>query len=629
MKDRARKLSIFVGLAFAVQSYCSCNFSLDVYDPYFFAPRVEEAEKSFDRNQFLSFRKDALLAASTTIGNDTRFSLTPPLPSRLTFEVDVPEEPSFTFSVGVSSLGGKGLPAPVAFRLFVQTDSGEQLCFEHVVGRGKPNRWSHHQVDLSSWAGQKIRLTFATNLRETQYIPRRDPSILAGQSFLPAWGNPVLDHANNAARRRDIILISVDCLRADHVGVHGYARKTTPNIDRVAEEGVVFENASSISSWTLPTHMSMLTGLMPAEHGLNRLHRMNSNVPYLPEILGRANYETLGVVSGAYLSPTFGYEDGFMRYLYLIKTPADEVVRTALEMMLHKGKRNRFLFLHLFDAHWPYLPPRGFLERVAERPPDISGIQSMVLHREAPNNEKEIQYVKDLYDSEVAFIDRELGYFFEELRVAGLFDDALILITGDHGEGFYEHRQWQHSEILYNEVVHIPLIVKWPGGAPRGRVGELVSQLHFFPTLLETAGLESPYTDIPSLRHFIQAGQKNPEPQTVISEITWEPSEDKDAALKISVRREHLKYIATYSGEPGDEAFVSQLVYEELYDLSQDEGELNNLLPDTEMGIEFFRDHAETYLATVRKARAGQRGQRIVIDEELKKSLEALGYVEK
>jgi arylsulfatase A-like enzyme len=282
----------------------------------------------------------------------------------------------------------------------------------------------------------------------------------------------------------------------------------------------------------------------------------------------------------------------------------------------------------LFDAHWPYLPPRELLERFADRPPDISNLQRMVLHREAPTGEEEIQYVKNLYDAEVAFIDQELGTFFDALRKTGIFDDAFILITGDHGEGFYEHGLWQHSEILYNEVAHIPLIVKWPGGSPRGRVSDLVSQLHFFPTLLEAAGLVSPYPDTPSLRRFAEKGRSAPEPQTVISEITWEPSANKGGAIKIAVRREHWKYIANYRGDPGDVDFVSRLVGEEFYDLSQDKGELNNLPPDSEKEIELFRREAEAYLEAVRSARAGRRGERIMIDEELRRRLKALGYEE-
>jgi arylsulfatase A-like enzyme len=253
----------------------------------------------------------------------------------------------------------------------------------------------------------------------------------------------------------------------------------------------------------------------------------------------------------------------------------------------------------------------------------------MVLYREAPRGDEEIQYVKDLYDAEVAFIDQELGRLFDALRRAELFDNALILITGDHGEGFYEHGQWQHSEILYDEVAHIPLIVKWPGSSPKGRVRDLVSQLNFFPTFLEAAEIVSPYPEIPSLRRFTQDERPGPDPQTVLSEITWDSSDDEGGALKIAVRRDHWKYIAIYRGDHGDADFVSRLEKEELYDLSRDAGELNNLLPDTDAEIEPFRQHAEAYLETVRSSRSGRRGERIVIDEELEKRLKALGYIEK
>ncbi len=577
MKKMLRWLTLAGGIVVCIAF--GCRQSSPQNEPFFFAKQVDVAEKNFDRNQFLSYRKDALLSTSVTMSNESRLSLTPPLPSRLTFEVDLPRKPTLQFSTGVSTLGTGGLPAPVAFALYVDVGNGEEQCFENIVGRGKPNRWMKHQVDLSPWAGKKVRLTFATSVRETAFTAGRKASTVAGQPFLPAWGSPVLDDGSENSKRQDIILISVDCLRADHVSAYGYNRETTPHIDRVAEEGVLFENAMSVSSWTLPTHMSMLTGRMPSQHGLSRRHRRRSDVPYLPEILGRADYETLGVVSGAALSPTFGYAQGFDSYLCSDGTPADEVTDAALELMLKEGRRNRFLFLHLFDAHWPYVPPREFLERFSNRPPDISHLQDMVLHRESPKNEEDIQNLKTLYDSEVAFIDQELGRFFGKLKEAELYNDALIIITADHGEGFYEHEMWQHSEILYNEVTHIPLVVKWPDSTPRDRVERLVSQLHIFPTILEGAGLDSPYLEFPSLHRFTRDDPSNQERQTVLSEITWEPSEDRGAFVQISVRQNHWKYIVTYQGDIGDEAFVSKKVKEELYDLSRDEGELDNLLP--------------------------------------------------
>ncbi len=280
-----------------------------------------------------------------------------------------------------------------------------------------------------------------------------------------------------------VVLISVDCLRADHVGVYGYPRSTTPNIDRLSKDGVVFKNAMSVSSWTLPVHMSMLTGLMPSQHGLTRYHRLRPTVPYLPQVLTNEGYETLGVVSGAYLSTTFGYHEGFREYRYLNDRSSQEVVEASLDLIRRSSGRPVFLFLHLFDAHWPYLAPQGYRDRFGERLPDISNSMRKVLERLPPTGPEEVQGLKNLYDGEIAYIDEALGGLFEGLEALGLYENSIIIVTADHGEGFYEHEDWQHANLLYDEVLHVPLIVKWPHQARTGEVDSLVSLLDIFPTI--------------------------------------------------------------------------------------------------------------------------------------------------
>ena len=151
----------------------------------------------------------------------------------------------------------------VRFTIYVDED----IVFEETV-RDRPNVWLPCTVDLSEWSGRTVRLGFETVLR------RRSPKD-AGGAFLPAWGNPVLDGSPANENGTNLVLISADCLRADHVSAYGYARNTTPNIDRFGTEGVIFRNATSVS-WTLPTHMSMMTGLMPSLHGVSRKYKLPS-----------------------------------------------------------------------------------------------------------------------------------------------------------------------------------------------------------------------------------------------------------------------------------------------------------------------------------------------------------------
>jgi arylsulfatase A-like enzyme len=594
---------------------------------FFFAHHIDDAAAEFDDAQFRSFRKDGTLVTTVTLGDlqeisESRLALIPPLPSRLSYRVVVPEGGRLDFEVGVQVLGEENLPAPVVFAIDVDGES----VFEETIRRRFGNQWLRRHVDLETYGGREVVITFATRFSETPFIDSTGIAGIAeeGLSILPAWGHPVLG-GSSATDRPDLILISIDCLRADHVGVYGHTRPTTPNIDALAGDAAVFENTVSVSSWTLPTHMSMLTGLMPTEHGLTRSRKRGPDVPYLPEILSRDGYETIGVVSGLYLSPTFGYEQGFDVYRALIDEPAETLVDAARELFFSEPRRPRFLFLHFFDAHWPYLPRDEYLEQVGGRPKEVSDLLKNVINRRRPADAGQTEDTKTLYDAEVAYVDAHLGRFFDELEQSGRYDDALIVITADHGEGFYEHELWQHSEIIYNEVTRVPLIVKGPRGAGARRVSELVSQLGIFPTFLEALELETPF-DHPGLLSLSEDGARFP--ASIMSEIIWEANESRGPFVKLAATRGELKYIATFSGELDDEQFVSTLVKEELYDLSRDPGERSNLLPDGANRIGELRSQVRDYLDVVRARRAGGGGDRIVVDDELAEKLRALGYVQ-
>ena len=564
--------------------------------PMLFARQVDEAEKDYDETLFRSYRKDGLLSAPVTLGKETRRSLTPPVPSRLTFTVPIPVEPLLSFSIGVSTLGEQTLVRPVRFTIYVDED----IAFEETL-REQPNVWLPRTVDLSEWSGRTVRLGFETG------VPGRSLDG-TGSAFLPAWGNPVLDGPSANEDGTNLVLISVDCLRADHVGAYGYARNTTPNIDGFGTDGVIFRNATSVSSWTLPTHMSMMTGLMPSLHGVSHEYKLSSSVPYLPEILADNGYQTFGVAAAGYLSEEWGFERGFDVYRMLIERRASEIVDAALELARGTRSAKKFLFVHLFDAHWPYVPPRGFRDRFDERPPDISDIMPKANAGVPPSGPEEIQQFVNLYDGEIAYLDQELGRFFAGLKEAGIYQRSLIIFTADHGESFYEHKIWQHKPSLFEEVTHIPLIVKWPGESPTGTVESLVSQLNIFPTLLEEAGLVSPY-DYVSLARFL--GESPPPSKNALSEVTWDVKEDRGATMKIAVKNNRLKYILTLAGEVEDELFVSEVVNEELYDLIKDPSEQKNLLPETTTDIGPLRRDARLLLERARALQTKRQGQEV------------------
>ena len=580
--------------------------------PFVFVEHVESSPETFDREDLPSFRDAGDVAGRVTLRGETRFSLVPPIPSRLSFAVDVPDDAVLRFAIAAATLVDPRFRSPVEFELTIRSEDRQETLFRERLERSQRNRWFDREVDLGPWAGRQVRVFFETRLEPGD----------EGDLF-PLWGNPVLTVAKERADIPKLILISFDCLRADHVGVYGYPRDTTPSIDAFAEDGVVFETAISTSAMTLPAHMSAFTGLTPSEHGASNRHMLSRSVPYLPEILAASGYQVDGIVSGAYLAQNFGFERGFHTYRSLKRPRAAETVDAAIEVLDRTKGQPHFLFLHVIDAHWPYDPPPGLRERFGPVRVDVPRMLNKVLKQIPPDGPDEIEQAIDLYDAEIFYADREIGRFFDALEARGLYDRAFIMLMADHGEAFYEHDNWQHGWTLYDEIVHVPLIVKWPHGARKGRVATQVSQVDVFATLLAEAGVTAPHARATNLAD--PAGSPGSR-RYAVSEFTSNPPPGETATKHVSLRTAKLKYIATFRTGP-EELTVEELVGEELYDLTRDPGETRNLALDAPPALDDFRRGLSAYLEESRVYRAFEQGDAIIEDDAIRKRLEALGYI--
>jgi arylsulfatase A-like enzyme len=580
---------------------------------------LDAAEAAFDETQFRSVRKDARLVNAVTLNGRTERAITPPVPSTFRYRLRIPEAPVLRFATGAATTGDEVLDASLAFEIHVEPigNGRSTRVFSDLIRRRAANQWRDHDVDLTPWAGQEVALVLSSTWKTERPV---------SQPVLASWSSPVLASADAARARPPLVLISIDCLRADHVGAYGYGSATTPEIDRVAADGVVFDKAFATASWTLPSHMSMLTGLLPSFHGATKWEKLSSSVGYLPETLAQAGYRTSGVVSWVYLSQTYGFERGYDSYRVLEDPEASDIVDAAIEE-LHRGEgQPQFLFVHVYDPHWPYLPPPDLIEKFGPRPRDISDILHKTGTKGPPKDDAEIEEVKRLYDSEVAFADRELGRLFDKLRTSGMYDDALIIITADHGEAFYEHGHWQHSQTLYDELTHVPMIVKLPNSEKRGRSRELASQMDIFVTLLEAAGVDAgePQDGFLERRSLSSESTGANEPRTLLSEVTWRsPS---GTYMKVSFRDEKMKYVATLSGPVGDDLGVNEVSNEELYELSSDPDEMTNLLPAEDARAQPFRAELRQFLDAARAARSLRGGEAVELDDETRRKLESLGY---
>ena len=580
------------------------------------AREIDAARAEYDEVAFRSVRKDGQLASQVTMEGRTLLSLTPPVPSSISFEISVPSDPVLRFATGAPSLGDRSLGSSVLFEVHVESDGEPVLVFSDLLRRRAPNQWRDHEVELTPWAGKDVILRFTCG-----FTAGRDPARVA----LVSWGDPVVSGRSGRPDRPTLVLVSIDCLRADHVGAYGYSLATTPEIDAVAQEGTVFENAFATASWTLPSHMSMLTGLVPSLHGATKWEKLSNSVEYLPELLGRSGYHSAGVVSWVYLSQAYGFERGYDSYQVLDEPEAFEIIDRAIQE-LHRGRgQPQFLFAHLWDAHWPYMPKAEDLARMGGRPRDISSLHELIREGTPTRDELQREEIIRLYDAEIAFADRELGRLFREMKALGLWENALVVITSDHGEAFLEHGHWQHSQTLYDELTRVPLIVKWPGQAEPSRVSAPVSLVDLFLTFAEAAGTEMPAGGGSGALARRSLTAPPDEGRTVLSEVSWRsPS---GSFMKVALRDRGRKYIATLSGPPGDDLGVAEVENEELYDLEKDPLERENVLGDVD-AVNRFRAELRSFLEAARAARSMRQGEPVMLDDDALEKLKSLGYTQ-
>ena len=314
-----------------------------------------------------------------------------------------------------------------------------------------------------------------------------------------------------------ILLLSIDTLRKDSLSFYNPSADPTPNLDALARDSVVFNNAMSAASWTLPSVTSFMTGLAAREHGRSTKDwRLPENLPRLAQSLSAAGYRTAAAVDNGWLRPAAGFADGFHSYAHLPRFAESVGSRAEHNLGLDStqtltwlarewisGHQDEpfFFWLHYLDPHGPYAPPRD-LRPPGPPPPGLGWSFGNLAHhrhfralREAPGYRpppaEEIAWYRGLYDAEVRHVDREVGKLMGTLRDAGLYDRMLIVFLSDHGEEFWEHEDWGHGRSTFDETVSVPLAVKLPRAVEGQRVEAPVSTRRVHHTILDFAGLQA------------------------------------------------------------------------------------------------------------------------------------------
>lgn len=434
-----------------------------------------------------------------------------------------------------------------------------------------------------------------------------------------------------------IVLITVDALRADRVSFDGYRLPTTPFLDRLAGEGVVFDRAYATSSWTPPTMASIFTGVPPMTHGVVsgeivdtkavRQPMLPESLSTLAELLGKSGYRTLGVASNRHLALDLGFGQGFDRYFdpptFLNAPVVNDRARQLLTAEYGADWRRTwhgrplFLWLHYFDPHDPYFP---YAPWIAAQAPgaDADGPRSPAqlvmrdLRQRFPRPDAALaEAIRPFYDSEIRRTDQLLSNLWQELAPDG---NVLFIFTADHGEEMVDHGGLGHSQSLYDELTRIPLLLWWPRGLPGGvRVAQPVSALDILPTILDLVGQPVPSglpgRSLAPLWRTAPAGGAPPERRPVFLELA--PPKPFRWAVVDGDRKLIL--------DPASPATP------ELYDLASDPGEKLNLAAREPAEVERLRAELRTWAR--KNPRAPDQRTRDRLDDDLRKELEALGYL--
>ncbi len=327
------------------------------------------------------------------------------------------------------------------------------------------------------------------------------PTTLALALLLPPTCAPQADPTRLEGAPPPIVLISIDTLRRDHVGFHGYERDTTPALDRLAAESLVFERAYTTASWTLIAHMSLLTGMHPTQHGVFEANNaLYPEIPTLAERLDELGYYSMGFYKPGWLDPRYGFERGFDVYQAHEKVEeAESHISAALAA--RPEERPFFLFIHLFDVHngplgqgLPYDVEEPwasmFVPAARER---LEGFEAVAAFRDSAAfvEPAEHEAMVALYDGGVRKVDDFLGRWFDTWRTQGWFEQALVIVTSDHGESLLDHGEvYGGHGGQYEEALRVPLIVRLPGPARPARVEGLRSHVDLIPTLIRALALE-------------------------------------------------------------------------------------------------------------------------------------------
>lgn len=595
------------------------NYGADKYDTFIKNPKIPRHKVKIGNVIKNSF----IIRVPSTIEKDLIINGK----SYLDFSISVYQRPkgNVRFLVGIKKLN-KIYPFLIKHFGQIQTE--------------KERTWYNIRLDLSSYVKKNIKIVF--DFKNVDPPTTKIESKTSSNKFV-FLSDPILTQISKKPAYPNIIFISIDTLRQDHLGCYGYERDTSPNIDDLLKDKqtVIFDNVISQSHWTLPSHMSMFTSQYASTHQIYMDRLLNEENITFPMILKKNNFLNYGFVTHVRVNSKYGFERGFDSFWFeehnfsSEKARVQDIIPKILEFLKKYKKNTFFLFIHLFDVHSPYTPPIPF-DTIFDKNyyGNVSGYDSDLFVKplfspETKNkiSERDLQHIISLYDGEIRNVDFHLGVLFSHLKKLNLFDNSLIILTSDHGEEFQEHGS-MHHDTLYDEVIKIPLIIKMPKNiqVANNRIGHQLIQgnIDIAPTILDILNLDIPTEFQGNSLLPIIKGQKEKGPSHQVSEKL----SDWDTKIyQISVRDMSYKYIyTTFFDIKNIKNFQRKNEKFELYDLLNDEYEKFNLALSNDKINLYYQGLVYNFVFK-NVLHTNKIPKKIELDEELIERLKSLGYI--
>jgi len=483
---------------------------------------------------------------------------------------------------------------------------GGRVIFRKNYPPGCSREVFDQEIDLGNFAGTQARLVFQIRAEN-------------GNNTDARWRFIRMEDRRRVRRKTagagpNILFLLVDTFRAAEAGIYGYSRPTTPNLDRFAQNALVFDHAVSPAAWTLPSVASMMTGkyslCMNAVDGIGLSQRDTT----LAEVLINNGVTTAGFSANPLIDAVHAFDQGFETFEHFPWADAGKVNRHFEKWLDRAGGLQWFAYLHYIDPHDPYHAPEGFgrfhdpsYDGVFRSPGSLLELANAVnFDREAPFDvdKKDLEYLQDCYDEEIHYWDAEFGRLLTLLEKKGLVDNTIIVVVADHGEAFAEHGKYKHGQQVYEEAVHVPLLLSIPGR--KGRVSGTVETRLIAGTLLKLLEIKVP------MRMQGDLLENHDDRAAVYTRYGIDPDDPRTRRALFALFDGHWKYINDVGRNR-----------EELYDLSSDPGERVDRAAREDDVISRFHKALEDFRAHC----PDKRHRELAPDETTIEELRALGYV--